>query len=268
MSVGLFEGGRFALLREVIVLRILIVALAMLVPAFNAEAESGSADMLRLEGRVDESMFHQVRHFRGNSIVVNSRGGDVVWGTRIAELLADRDMTVTVEGRCLSACFSYIFLPAARRVLRRNSQIGLHVGPEELLLVAEMQGAALPTWDFELANRIRAVFARRGISQAISREAVRRFNIRFTDLPATCRTNDDPFLGAGRMPCQHFVADVQTWYLSTAQLQLFGIAYDGAEIQYRWIGDVPLEILFAENPQPQYFGDCLFDRKQDPVWQC
>jgi hypothetical protein len=249
-------------------LRCLILAVVIVSISFEARGDGGADGGLYLNGRVDQQMYERISAFQGDAITVNSLGGSVVWGTRIAEVLAERDIKVTVDGVCISACFSYIFLPAAQRILKRNAKIGMHIGPDDLALVADAQGKVLPQWDAILARRIRAVYARRNVSDDLSREAIRRFNIRLIDLPLMCRTLGDPQLGIGRLPCQRRDADVRTWYLSTEQLRRSGITFEGAEIHYRWIGDVPLDIILSPDPEPAFFGDCLLDLRGAIPWKC
>lgn len=231
-------------------------------------AHSAQVSPLHIAGRVDEQMYDSIRTFEGRSIVINSPGGDVLWGMRIAEIIVDRDFEVTIDGVCISACFSYVFLPAARRVLRPRAELGLHIGPIMLLQAARSQGLALPEWDKRLAGRMQAILLRRGLTEDLFQDAARRFNVRLLGRTILCPTDGDPPSEPRFLPCQTYEADVRTWYLSTSQLRHYGISFEGAEIQYKWIGDVPFEILFYHNNKPQYFGDCLLDANRSPAWDC
>lgn len=236
--------------------------------AAGMPSRSNSGDELLLKGAVDEQMYERIRDFPGRIIRIESPGGSVLWGTRIAEVLADRDIEVHVEGQCISACFSYIFVPAKRRVLGSGAVLGAHVGPITLLQIAEAQGLTLPEWDRELSYRMREVLRKRRIPEALFGELGRRLNVSLVNRPLGCLSNDAPGAPWRTVPCQWIKQDVRTWYLETSQLNAFGIGFEGREIRYRNIEDTPLGVLFFRSNEAAYFGDCLYMPSAQPPWNC
>lgn len=237
-----------------------------IVPTFVSTSSEDGA--LILKGEVNEAMYEQVLAYTGKVIRVDSPGGSVLWGTRIAEVLIRRDLEVQVMGQCMSACFSYIFIPASRRVVGAGSVLGLHVGPITLLQVAEEQGRGLPAWDSELSHRMREVLRKREVSEALFKELARRLNVSLVDGALSCNINDAPGAPMRTMPCQRISSDASAWYLETSQLERFGIPADGPEINYRTINDIPLRVLLLRFDEAAYFGDCLYQPQQPGKFSC
>jgi hypothetical protein len=85
-------------------------------------------DTLKFEGQVIEGearRFHEKFSDKITRIVVDSPGGLVSEGLLIGNTLYGRDITVEVQGICLSACANYFFLAAKRKVIGRGV-VGFH----------------------------------------------------------------------------------------------------------------------------------------------
>jgi hypothetical protein len=60
------------------------------------------------------------------SLVVNSFGGEELAAIRIGEEIVRRDITLVVDGACMSACADYLFLPARHRKVAPYSLVAFH----------------------------------------------------------------------------------------------------------------------------------------------
>jgi hypothetical protein len=69
---------------------------------------------------------------------ISSMGGENLSALRMGRIIWDRHMTVIVSGICMSACASYIFLPAARRQVRPNSLVIFHHTANSLMELARV----------------------------------------------------------------------------------------------------------------------------------
>ena len=245
--------------------------------AFFSQAPSADHDYarptvhvseLRLSGAVDQRMYEQVRDFDGSVITIDSTGGNILWGTRIAEILATSNVELRVERNCISACFTYFFLPAAKRILGSRAVLGLHVGPVVLAHVAEREGATLPAREQKLASLTREVLAARGLSESVFVEAARRLGVRLINRPLLCRHSERIGDLEELVPCQWYEAKVRTWYIDTKQLREHGIEFEGYEIVYRSPQDVPVSVLLFHGNEDAFFGDCLYSLRAEEVWRC
>jgi hypothetical protein len=59
------------------------------------------------------------------TLALNSGGGSVWAGDRMAEVVIDFELDTHVNGECISACVT-VFLGGARRTMSRGSRIGFH----------------------------------------------------------------------------------------------------------------------------------------------
>jgi hypothetical protein len=57
---------------------------------------------------------------------IRSQGGDVVAAMKIADQVFDRQLDVTVEDYCLSACANYIFAAGKHKAISEGSIVGWH----------------------------------------------------------------------------------------------------------------------------------------------
>lgn len=84
---------------------------------------------VHISGAVDEAFLQKTKKAFATgrtSLIVTSAGGDASIGIEIAKLVMENKATVVVRRECLSACASYIFLPASRRVVEPRSIVGFH----------------------------------------------------------------------------------------------------------------------------------------------
>jgi len=69
---------------------------------------------------------------------ITSIGGENPSAIRIGKIILDRHITVVVSGICMSACASYIFLSAERRLVRPNSLVIFHHTANSLIELARV----------------------------------------------------------------------------------------------------------------------------------
>lgn len=90
-----------------------------------------SGDKILYSGDISESGYKRVKELSGTSIstlVINSRGGDIVPGMKLGELVFDKKWNVQVQDYCFSSCANYIFPAGKTKYLSKGSQLGWHGG--------------------------------------------------------------------------------------------------------------------------------------------
>jgi ATP-dependent protease ClpP protease subunit len=100
----------------------------MLIPFALA---STNPQTLRLEGPITaqtaqdfDALLARSAHIE--EIILNSSGGDEIAAIHIGEIVKKNRINTTVSGRCLSACFQYIFLASNRKLIKENSIVAFH----------------------------------------------------------------------------------------------------------------------------------------------
>ncbi|WMW79712.1 hypothetical protein RF679_13760 [Undibacterium cyanobacteriorum] len=63
---------------------------------------------------------------RVNEILIDTPGGEIASSIKIANLLKKHNLTLTVDGRCLSSCANFLFMAAPKKRVLKNSLIGIH----------------------------------------------------------------------------------------------------------------------------------------------
>jgi ATP-dependent protease ClpP protease subunit len=86
---------------------------------------------LKLEGEITQlraSEFESLmsQDIKIDEIILNSGGGDEIAAIHIGNIIRQKKINVRVSGRCLSACFQYIFLQANRKTISPESIVALH----------------------------------------------------------------------------------------------------------------------------------------------
>lgn len=146
----------------------LVVIFLTLLDCQNVSAQTGSNATLRIDGEINKATFEKVRRFLkrgGRDIVVNSVGGDVQYGQKIAAAFLGRDIGVSVENYCLSSCANYLFLAASRKSLQPGAVLGFHGGanyPEPIQKSGDA-GAALPSSIVNLQIEEKKLFEKIGV---------------------------------------------------------------------------------------------------------
>jgi hypothetical protein len=226
-------------------------------------------DILVLQGQVNSEMANQVEAFQGRKIFVDSFGGSVAAGHRIAEVIVDRAIEVTVIDRCYSACFNFIFLPARVREVRAGATLGFHSGAESSWVLAKDQGLSLASNTKMKAEQHLARLQRAGVSEEIFREAARLMKSRLLPLEAVCEDEmTSPGVNNGHAMCQLSVSEFKSWFPTTAQLERLGILVTGPPIQYRSLPEILVKINIANRDRPAVFGECEYFPAPTPSLNC
>ncbi|OAT21522.1 hypothetical protein M983_3128 [Proteus myxofaciens ATCC 19692] len=91
-----------------------------------------SGDKIFYSGNISESGYEKVHALASNSdistLVINSRGGDIVPGMKLGELVFDKKWDVQVQDYCFSSCANYIFPAGKTKYISKFSQLGWHGG--------------------------------------------------------------------------------------------------------------------------------------------
>ncbi|MYM32817.1 hypothetical protein GTP38_00435 [Duganella sp. FT94W] len=90
-------------------------------------------EVLYFTGKLTETSASVIRTFiaeKGESIVIDSEGGDVLAGISVGKDLAASDVKVIVRNYCISSCANYIFLGAKRKRLMEGAVLGFHGAPK------------------------------------------------------------------------------------------------------------------------------------------
>jgi len=100
---------------------------------FGGCLKSTSADTVTVEatisGKIDAAFLARLEAevaAGAKRIVVKSGGGDGLVGVKLARIVVENDLTIIVDDYCISACASYVFLPAKSREVLPNSVVGFH----------------------------------------------------------------------------------------------------------------------------------------------
>ena len=59
-------------------------------------------------------------------LIIDSQGGDIESSIKIARILRKKEMSLVVDGRCLSSCASFLFTAAKRKTVLPMSIVGIH----------------------------------------------------------------------------------------------------------------------------------------------
>ncbi len=59
-------------------------------------------------------------------IVINSGGGDTIYGRKLGAWVLKRNMIVEVEGGCFSSCANYVFVAGRKKLIRQGAFVGWH----------------------------------------------------------------------------------------------------------------------------------------------
>jgi len=107
---------------------ICFIGFLICVPASAAKiTENGN--VVYFDGYIDHDAYVELRrHLHGGarSIVVRSPGGSAKFGQLIGQEIARREISVTVDKYCLSACANYVFLAAQNKRLLPGAILGFH----------------------------------------------------------------------------------------------------------------------------------------------
>jgi len=88
---------------------------------------------VKLSGKVDLSMLDCATNMLSQNIsdvILDSLGGDVVYGRQIGYKIGEKDRTIHVENYCGSSCANYFIPAASKLVLYENAVIMLHGTPD------------------------------------------------------------------------------------------------------------------------------------------
>jgi hypothetical protein len=99
-----------------------VVGLILLLPVNIAQSEE-----VRLDGAIDAHTTELLSRLkRGDTLVVNSPGGNGLLALVLARRVQDLELNVRIDGRCMSACADFL-LPAAKQILLgHGAVVGLH----------------------------------------------------------------------------------------------------------------------------------------------
>jgi len=116
------------------------------------------ADIPVLSEKAVEEFVKQVDLLPNNAqleVVIRSAGGRVDLGMTMGEAIQRRQTTVYVSGFCGSSCANYVFLPAKRRVILKDSLLVFHGGLYRAMI-------AEPSLTDEGKSTVKASLSRQG----------------------------------------------------------------------------------------------------------
>jgi hypothetical protein len=109
---------------------IALLSLVLMNNSYASKLDRYSKTLI-FNGPINEAAYRQIRMFLekgGNTIIINSQGGDVKFGQQIGMKMAGKNITLIVDKYCLSSCANYLFLGAKKKFLKPNSILGFHGG--------------------------------------------------------------------------------------------------------------------------------------------
>ena len=102
---------------------------------FGSRAEIATVQVegnaLVIDGAIEDGLFEKVRsQYTSNidKIIIRSTGGSASEGLAIGEFIRDKKLIVEVNEYCYSSCANYIFLGAAKKVLKDQESIVCYHG--------------------------------------------------------------------------------------------------------------------------------------------
>ncbi|BEM25138.1 hypothetical protein SME04J_35040 [Serratia marcescens] len=90
-----------------------------------------SGNKIFYSGDISESGYEKVHALANldiSTLVINSRGGDIVPGMKLGELVFDKKWNIQVQDYCFSSCANYIFPAGKTKYISKFSQLGWHGG--------------------------------------------------------------------------------------------------------------------------------------------
>lgn len=214
---------------------LILIALAGLGVAFLFEIqgrgwfENEFNEAVRISGPVDEAFLQKTKKALATGrkrLIVTSTGGDAAIGIELAKLVVENEVTVVVRGHCFSACASYIFLPASRRIVEPRSIVGFHHDSfsfSEHLLENEFPLSPSLASDRE---QLELLFAQRDELRwrELSLAALRKLQPQIIEEAECATTEGDEATNKG--PCYSIGAIYHMWIPRPEDFALFDITTD------------------------------------------
>lgn len=105
-------------------------------PAASASADAPTrvykdGDTIVYTGPLSDAANQQVAALldaRTATLRISSRGGEILLGMDLGELVFSHRLDVEVAEHCLSSCANYVFAAGRKKILGRHSQLGWHGG--------------------------------------------------------------------------------------------------------------------------------------------
>ena len=66
-----------------------------------------------------------------SKIIINSGGGDTIYGRKIGKFIFDNKLDVQVDTMCFSSCANYIFTAGKNKIINKDSYVGWHGNEHE-----------------------------------------------------------------------------------------------------------------------------------------
>lgn len=89
-----------------------------------------------------------------NTLVINARGGPIHVGQRLGLWVHERQLTLVVEGICLSSCANYVFTAAPRKIIRANAVVAWHGSAQQWSLIEAAEDAGGEEYDDDFRNSV------------------------------------------------------------------------------------------------------------------
>ncbi|GJJ00658.1 hypothetical protein RugamoR64_11960 [Duganella rhizosphaerae] len=207
--------------------------------SFSLTVLSAGARHVTLIGTIDDAMAEQFKaavaaDSHVDTVVVDSYGGNIASALDIADVIRKRNMHIVVDGRCLSACASYLFSAAATKTVLPGSVVAIHgltfnyLDGAKVVHVTESQAGELFRTSTMAGNR--EFFDRQ---MARQNEFYRQLGVRgdLRDTFARYLAHRKQLLGTDMITAQQHAPGcppAQMWALDKAQLEASGVRGIGA----------------------------------------
>jgi hypothetical protein len=149
-------------------------------------------------------------------LVMASGGGEAAPALDIAEAIQARRLPVEVRDLCFSACAVVVLVASPDRTVGAGAIIGLHGSPLAAERGYQRTGLAAPPELAPVADRMRALYARAGVSTELLYCSAER--IGFTNRHATRQGPDGPQDG--------WLTRFAWWLPRDDDLRRFGLAFE------------------------------------------
>ena len=93
-------------------------------------------------GAISDEANQQFARLLDNStktLKISSRGGEIMLGMDLGEIIFENDLNVEVDTFCFSSCANYVFPAGKTKILHKNSLLGWHGGAMQKMVFDDAQ---------------------------------------------------------------------------------------------------------------------------------
>ena len=174
------------------------------------------SESLHITGEINEAALEKVQSADLDALktlIIRSSGGNEIIGAKIGEIIRNNNISVVVDGYCMSACAQYILPAASHAHTTPGSFVAFHVS---ISAIPDITNRPLGPMGAESIEHIRGYYSRYGFSERILTDSL------VATAPHCLILNTS---GA-----QSMMSNYAFWIPPTSYLRDVGIKFSGQEI--------------------------------------